>query len=140
MPMEQQFFNEYRLMYRPFINQINVELEKHGLFSSQWGLLRMLMDQGPQSYGEIATLLYIEKPSVTKLVQKLIELELVNIQPGKDKREKIVHLTTHGEYIIEDIQRNLKPILERALAGVSGEHTEIAKQVLAQIRVNLTNG
>ena len=140
MTKEQQFFNEYRLMYRPFINQINLELEKHGLFSSQWGLLRMLSEQGPKTYGEIATLLYIEKPSVTKLVQKLIELELVSIQSGKDKREKIVHLTAHGVQKIDHIQQNLKPMLQKALHGVSDEQTEIAQQVLEQIRKNLMNG
>jgi MarR family transcriptional regulator, transcriptional regulator for hemolysin len=136
----QQFFNEYRLIYRPFTNQINMQLEKHGLFSSQWGLLRMLEDKGSQTFVDIANLLYIEKPSVTKLVQKLIDLELVEIRPGKDKREKVVHLTTHGERVIEQIHEELKPILEGVLAGVSAEDIEIAKKVLAKIRVNLKNG
>ena len=136
----QQFFNEFRLMYRPFTNQINIQLEKYGLFSSQWGLIRILADKGPQSFGDIASLLYIEKPSVTKLAQKLIELKLVEIQPGKDKREKIIHLTTYGEHVIAQIHIDLKPILEGALAGVSAEDIEIAKQVLTMIRVNFKNG
>jgi MarR family transcriptional regulator, transcriptional regulator for hemolysin len=136
----QQFFNEYRLIYRPFTNQINMHLEKHGLFSSQWGLLRMLEDKGPQTFVDIANLLYIEKPSVTKLVQKLNDLELVEIKPGKDKREKMVHLTAHGKEVIAQIHQELQPILEGVLAGVSMGDIEIAKRVLAKIRVNLING
>ena len=140
MSIEQQFFNEYRLMYRPFINQINLVLEQYGLYSSQWGLLRILLEQGPQSYGDIAHLLYIEKPSVTKLVQKLIEMELVIIGVGKDKREKIVHLTEQGENTIAMIQNELKPILKKVLAGVSIGEIETAMHVLEKIRLNIKNG
>ena len=124
-------------MYRPFTNQINLQLEKYQLFSSQWGLLRLLMDKGPHSLVEIANFMYIEKPSVTRLVQKLVELGYVETVVGKDKREKLVQLTEHGENIVEEIQANLKPYLEDSLADVSEKDIEIATQVLAKIRVNI---
>lgn len=140
MTVEQDFFAEYRLMYRPFINQINVKLEQHGLFSSQWGLLRLLIDRGPLTFGEIAHALFIEKPSATKLIQKLMELDFIEIHAGKDKREKVVHLTTQGEKLVGEIHNELNPILEQSLTGVSVEDMEIAKQVLAQIRKNIIGG
>ena len=127
-------------MYRPFINELNIKLGQYNLYSSQWGMLRMIADEGPISFGEIASLLYIEKPSVTRQVQKLVDLQLVEIKSGKDKREKIVHLSANGHQIVEEIQQNLKPSLEAALSGVSSEEIEIAKRVLAQIRLNLKNG
>lgn len=127
-------------MYRPFTNMINEHLAKYGLFSSQWGLLRLLKDNGPITFGDIATHLYIEKPSVTKLVNKLDELQLVEIRAGKDKREKIVHLTEKGEGMIDAVQKELKPLLEKALLNVSSENIEIARDVLAQLRKNLKNG
>ena len=137
MTIEQDFFNEYRLMYRPFTNQINLQLENYQLYSSQWGLLRLLTDRGPHSLVEIANFMYIEKPSVTRLVQKLVELGYVETVVGKDKREKLVQLTEHGENIVEEIQANLKPYLEDSLADVSEKDIEIATQVLAKIRVNI---
>ena len=140
MNKEQDFFNEYRLMYRPFINQINVQLEQYGLYSSQWGLLRLLTEKGPLTFGDIALAMYIEKPSVTKLVQKLVELQLVEIKPGKDKREKIVHLTTVGVEKIDEIQLSLQPLLQKALNGVTNKEMANAEKVLAQIRINITNG
>lgn len=140
MTKEQDFFSEYRLVYRPFTNLINIKLEQHGLFSSQWGLLRLLTDKGPLSFGDIAIALYIEKPSVTKLVQKLSELDFVEIHAGKDKREKIVALSANGEKLVGEIHAELKPLLENALSGVSLEHMEIAEQVLAQIRKNIIGG
>ena len=140
MKKEQDFFNEYRLMYRPFINQINVQLEQYGLYSSQWGLLRLLTEKGPLTFGDIAIAMYIEKPSVTKLVQKLVELQFVEIKPGKDKREKIVHLTNDGVKKIDEIHLALQPLLQKALNGVTNEEMVNAEKVLAQIRINITNG
>ncbi|MGE7090505.1 MarR family winged helix-turn-helix transcriptional regulator [Lysinibacillus sp. NPDC048646] len=137
MTIEQHFFNEYRLMYRPFINQINVQLEKYQLYSSQWAVLRLLMDKGPHSLVEIANYMFIEKPSVTRLVQKLVELGYVETVAGKDKREKLVQLTAFGENTVQEIQAHLKPFLEKALAGVPMQNIEIATQVLAKICANI---
>ncbi|EON70511.1 MarR family winged helix-turn-helix transcriptional regulator [Lysinibacillus sphaericus] len=137
MTIEQNFFNEYRLMYRPFTNQLNVQLEHYQLFSSQWAVLRFLIDKGPHSLVEIANFMFIEKPSVTRLVQKLVELGYVETVAGKDKREKLVQLTAYGENIVQEIQEHLKPFLEKALAGVPTQDIEIATQVLAKICANI---
>ncbi|MEQ6353841.1 MarR family transcriptional regulator [Lysinibacillus sp. M3] len=137
MTIEQEFFNQYRLMYRPFINLINVQLGKYQLYSSQWALLRLLMDKGPHTFVDIANFMFIEKPSVTRLVQKLVELGYVETVAGRDKREKLVQLTANGEEIVQEIQAHLKPTMEQALAGVSERDIEIATQVLANICANI---
>lgn len=137
LTIEQEFFNQYRLMYRPFINLINVQLGKYQLYSSQWALLRLLMDKGPHTFVDIANFMFIEKPSVTRLVQKLVELGYVETVAGRDKREKLIKLTAHGETIVKEIQAHLKPTMEQALAGVSERDIEIATQVLANICANI---
>ncbi|MFJ6208483.1 MarR family winged helix-turn-helix transcriptional regulator [Lysinibacillus sp. NPDC092081] len=137
LTIEQEFFNQYRLMYRPFINLVNMQLEKYQLFSSQWALLRLLMDKGPHTFVDIANFMFIEKPSVTRLVQKLVELGYVETVAGRDKREKLVQLTANGEEIVQEIKVQLKPFFEQALAGVSEKDIEIATQVLANICANI---
>ena len=137
MTIEQEFFNQYRLMYRPFINQVNVLLEEYQLFSSQWALLRLLKDKGPHTFVDIANFMFIEKPSVTRLVQKLVELGYVETVAGRDKREKLVQLTAYGEELVLEIKAHLKPLFEQALAGVSKQEIEIATQVLAKICANI---
>ncbi|MCS1382144.1 MULTISPECIES: MarR family winged helix-turn-helix transcriptional regulator [Lysinibacillus] len=137
MTIEQQFFNEYRLMYRPFTNQLNMQLEHFQLYSSQWAVLRFLIDKGPHSLVEIASFMSIEKPSVTRLVQKLVELGYVETVAGKDKREKVVQLTPFGENIVQEVQEHLKPFLEKALAGVPKQDIETATRVLATICMNI---
>lgn len=137
MTVEQEFFNQYRLMYRPFINQLNVQLERYQLYSSQWAVLRFLKDKGPHSFVDIANFMSIEKPSVTKLVHKLVELGYVDTVVGKDKREKLVHLSTYGEELVQEIKSQLSPFFEQALAGVPQQDIEIATQVLARICMNI---
>jgi len=137
MTVEQEFFNQYRLMYRPFINQLNVQLEPYQLYSSQWAVLRFLKDKGPHSFVDIANFMSIEKPSVTKLVHKLVELGYVETVAGKDKREKLVHLSTYGEELVQEIKSQLNPFFEQALANVPQQDIEIATQVLARICMNI---
>lgn len=137
LTIEQEFFNQYRLMYRPFINLVNEQLGKYQLYSSQWALLRLLKDKGPHTFVDIANFMYIEKPSVTRLVHKLVELGYVETVAGRDKREKLVQLTVNGEVIVQEIQAHLKPTMEQALAGVSERDIEIATQVLANICANI---
>ncbi|MFT9816014.1 MarR family winged helix-turn-helix transcriptional regulator [Lysinibacillus sp. NPDC056185] len=137
MTIEQEFFNQYRLMYRPFINLVNVQLEKYQLYSSQWALLRLLMDKGPHTFVDIANFMFIEKPSVTRLVQKLVELGYVETVAGRDKREKLIQLTANGEEVVQEIKAQLKPFFEQALAGVSEKEIEIATKVLANICANI---
>lgn len=137
LTIEQEFFNQYRLMYRPFINQVNVLLEQYQLYSSQWAILRLLKDKGPHTFVDIANFMYIEKPSVTRLVHKLVELGYVETVAGRDKREKLVQLTVNGEEIVHEIQAQLKPFFEQALAGVSKQDIEIATQVVANICANI---
>lgn len=137
MTIEQEFFNQYRLMYRPFINLVNMQLEKYQLYSSQWAVLRLLMDKGPHTFVDIANFMFIEKPSVTRLVQKLVELGYVETVAGRDKREKLVQLTAYGEGLVQEIQAHLKPTMEQALAGVSEKDIEIATKVLANICANI---
>ncbi len=137
MTVEQEFFNQYRLMYRPFINQLNVQLEPYQLYSSQWAVLRFLNDKGPHSFVDIANFMSIEKPSVTKLVHKLVDLGYVETVAGKDKREKLVHLSKYGEELVQEIKSQLRPFFEQALAGVPQQDIEIATQVLARICMNI---
>lgn len=137
MTVEQEFFNQYRLMYRPFINQLNVQLEPYQLYSSQWAVLRFLNDKGPHSFVDIANFMSIEKPSVTKLVHKLVDLGYVETVAGKDKREKLVHLSKYGEELVQEIKSQLRPFFEQALAGVPQQDIEIATQVVERICMNI---
>jgi len=66
-----------------------------------------------------------------------VELGYVETMTGKDKREKLVHLSKHGEKLVLEIKLHLNPFFEQALAGVPKQDIDIATQVLARICMNI---
>lgn len=124
-------------MYRPFTNQLNRILEKHGLSSSYWRVMRILDSGEAKIFGDITDKLYIEKPALTKIIKKLCEMEIVEIQRGHDKREKIVQLTEVGKEKMTLIRSELDPFYDFALQGLSQEQIDSAIEVLKIVRKNI---
>lgn len=124
-------------MYRPFTNQLNRILEKHGLSSSYWRVMRILDSGDAKIFGDITDKLYIEKPALTKIIKKLCEMEIVEIQRGHDKREKIVQLTELGKEKMTLIRSELDPFYDFALQGLSQEQIDSAIEVLKIVRKNI---
>ncbi|ETT83009.1 MarR family transcriptional regulator [Viridibacillus sp. FSL R5-0477] len=137
MQPHQAFFHEYRMMYRPFINKLNVYLASHQLYSSQWAILRLLISEKSLTLVEISNSLNVEKPTTTRMIQKLIELGYVTTVPGKDKREKKVQLTPFGHDVCKDVQVTIEQFQLDALEGISVEEQIIVSKVLETVRNNL---
>lgn len=132
------FFNAYSSVHRPLTNHLNRILEKHDLSSSYWRVLRILEKTNTITFGEISDALYIEKPAVTKVIKKLVTLNIVEIHRGQDKREKLVTLTTDGKEKVAVIRAELNPFLELAIDGVSQDQLLNAIEVLELIQKNIT--
>lgn len=133
------FFNEFSRTHRPFTNHSNRILEKHGLSSSYWRVMRIIDRAGAKNFGDITDELHIEKPALTKIIKKLSAMGMVEIQQGHDKREKIVLLTVLGREKMEAMRLELNPFLDHALQGLSPEQLDNAKDVLQLIQKNMMN-
>ena len=136
MNKNKDFFNEFSRTYRPITNHTNRILEKHGLSSSYWRVMRII-DTGSKNFGDITDELLIEKPALTKIIKKLCDMGIVDIQRGLDKREKIVMLTVLGKEILADMRIELNPFLDHAVQGLSQEQLDNAKEVLQIIQKNI---
>lgn len=86
---------------------------------------------------EIATKQQVEKPSVTKILQRLEELAYIEVRPGEDKREKWIRLTESGMSACNEIMGKLDTLYKGFLKGVPAENIEIATAVLKSIQENL---
>jgi DNA-binding MarR family transcriptional regulator len=121
------------------LNQINAKLAQYGLFNSQWSIMKLLMQEGAMTPAEIAHRQQVEKPSITKILQRLVEMKYVESTPGQDKREKWIRLTSSGEAVCHDIMNQLASLYEDLLKGSSQEEVEMAISVLARAHQNLTS-
>ncbi|PIC64215.1 hypothetical protein CSV79_07765 [Sporosarcina sp. P13] len=137
MKRQPQFFAEYIQLYRPLLNRLNTLLAPYSLFNSQWGILKLLKLEGEMTSAEIATRRQVEKPSVTKIVQRLLEMDLVSIRPGTDRREKWIGLTSQGHETVDKIVSELEKVYCGLLEGVELEDIETAIRVMETARKNL---
>nr|WP_263326816.1 MarR family transcriptional regulator [Neobacillus sp. Marseille-Q6967] len=135
--MYRQIFTNFSTLYRPFINALNGHLAKHNLFSSQWGIIRLLKDEEPQTFQAIAKAIRIEKPSASNLIHKLIDLGYVETVEGPDKRSKLVRLTPTGEKVYEEVDKTIGSWLESVVEGISEEDQVIVSQALEIMMKNL---
>jgi len=101
--------------------------------------MKLLMQEGAMTPAEIAQRQQVEKPSITKILQRLAEMEYVESTPGQDKREKWIRLTSSGEVVCRDIMEQLASLYEDLLKGSSQEEVEVALSVLARAHQNLTS-
>lgn len=115
-------------------------LERHGLSSSYWRVLRILETSARSNFGDITDALYVEKPALTKIIKKLADMGYVTVERGSDKREKVVVLTPFGHEKVRVIRSELDPFLANALDGITDEQLQSAIDVLCSMQQNITRG
>lgn len=130
-------FTNIKLLHKPYTQQINKVLEPHQVSELQWGLLRYLKEVNPATFTEIATYWRVEKPSVTPVAQKLIEQELIEILQGKDKRQKVMHLTATGLVKYEKCKATVEAYQAKLFEGLTNQQIESVNEVIMQITANV---
>ncbi|MCV2887409.1 homoprotocatechuate degradation operon regulator HpaR [Ruegeria aquimaris] len=74
-----------------------------GITEQQWRVLRVLEEEGPQDPTRIADQACLLLPSLTRILQKLEEKDLITREPDPgDRRKQIVSITSAGAKIIRD--------------------------------------
>ena len=66
------------------------------MYHSQWSVIYYLHISETATLVEISNYFDVEKPTITRTVNRLEELGLIKQIPGKDKRERRIQLTDLG--------------------------------------------
>ena len=132
-------FHQLILTYRPFETQLNEQLAKHNLHRTEWSVLYYLITSESMTLVEMAKLLSVEKPNITRTMKSLVELGYVESKQGQDKREKHMTVTAKGIKIYNEIRVTVDTFEQRILAGVPEEEQLAITQTLEKIRGNLLN-
>jgi MarR family transcriptional regulator for hemolysin len=133
-----KFFQQLLLVYRPFENQLNVQLAKHDLYRAQWSILYYISNNGSATLVELALYQGVEKPTITRTISRLEELGYIEQIPGKDKREKRMQLTALGRNVYEDVRVTIDEFELDILKGISEEEQLEAIRIMGEVRNNLT--
>jgi homoprotocatechuate degradation regulator HpaR len=82
---------------------IRAMLADAGVTEQQWRVLRALDENGAMSLTDIARLTCIQLPSLTRIVQTLVDKGLVlRVRDTEDRRRQTISLTEAGAAVIRD--------------------------------------
>ncbi|CZQ98130.1 helix turn helix multiple antibiotic resistance protein [Trichococcus palustris] len=134
------FFRRFLSLYRPLVTNLNDLLAPYQLSYSLWQVLFYLKNEGPSTLVDISNYYNVEKPTITRRVHRLEELQLVRQIPSKDRREKITQLTALGEEIYQTCRKKITDLENSVMEGIAKEEQEVAFHILPKIQHNIRNG
>jgi MarR family transcriptional regulator, transcriptional regulator for hemolysin len=125
------------MLYRPFENKLNLLLADHGIQRAQWTILYYLYNFGCATLVELAQYQGVEKPTVTRTMNRLEELAYVEQIHSKDKREKRMALTELGKRVYVQTRVHIDEFEESILTGISETEQLEAIRIMEEIRNNI---
>ncbi|WP_102026247.1 MarR family winged helix-turn-helix transcriptional regulator [Salirhabdus sp. Marseille-P4669] len=137
MNPSQKFFHHFIMLYRPFENKLNVELGKHNLHRAQWTILYYLFHYSSATLVELANYQGVEKPTVTRTMNRLEELGYIQQIPSTDKREKRVELSKKGVTLYNKVRLTIDEYEQKILTGISVKEQLEVIRIMQQIRNNI---
>ncbi len=88
-------------------------LAKHSFTEQQWRVLRVLGEKGPCDAGKLATEACILSPSLSRIINTLIENNFITKKEDKlDKRKIILEISDEGKLKLESIKPEYLAILK----------------------------
>lgn len=112
-------------------------MAEHQLHRAQWSIFHYLTNYGSATLVELSHYLYVEKPTITRTINRLEELGYVEQVPSKDKREKRTQLTELGRKIYTEVRVTIDQFEVDILKGIS-EHEQLeAIRIMGEIRDNI---
>ncbi|WP_270565190.1 MarR family winged helix-turn-helix transcriptional regulator [Clostridium beijerinckii] len=135
----QGLFQRFFSLHRPLISKLNELLGEYDLSYSLWQVILYLKNNQPSSLVDIANYYNIEKPSITRRVQRLEERLIVKTISGKDRREKIIELTEIGEELYDVCRKRITQLENDVVKGISENDQIITFETLPKIQKNITN-
>lgn len=131
------FFHQQLQFTRAFTKRINEQLAEVGLYQSQWSIVYYLHYYKTASLVEISNYFEVEKPTITRTVNRLEERELIEKVPSSDKRERRIQLTTKGNEIYKKAKRIVDTFENNLLDDIPKEKAEIALHTIQLLQKKL---
>ncbi|WP_338448099.1 MarR family transcriptional regulator [Niallia oryzisoli] len=117
--MALSFFHQHLQFSRSFTKKLNEQLASVGLYHSQWMIVYYLKQFGASTLVEISQYNDVEKPTITRTVNRLDEMQLIEKVPSKDKRERKIQLTEKGNFVYEEALKVVEEFENKLLEEIS---------------------
>ncbi|MGM0858331.1 MAG: MarR family winged helix-turn-helix transcriptional regulator [Pseudomonadota bacterium] len=115
-------------------------LKPKGLSSSKWRILMILHEHGRLSMSDIAIHAVAKLSTITKIVYKMQEAELVLTSlSSEDRRVTEVTITARGEAQLKVARDISHRMVEKAFQGIEAEEVIVLNRHLSKIFNNLNS-
>jgi DNA-binding MarR family transcriptional regulator len=112
-----------------------------GLTGPQRLVLRILGKFAPITPSEVADLLHLDRGTLSGVLERLSTQQLLVRNPSQDDgRSVLLELTARGRLLDRETPGTVEACIRRALASMSREQIDAAKQVLEAVARELTGG
>jgi|SRR5574344_1653627 len=106
--------------------------------TEQWSVLACLWKKDKVTQQTLCNLTSKDKPSMTRLIDKLEKRNLVTrVSDHNDRRINLIHLTDKGMALQQKATELVQKIATKTLDNISEEELIMSKAVLKRIMVNL---
>ncbi|RYP85902.1 MarR family transcriptional regulator [Nocardioides guangzhouensis] len=117
--IEQQLFKLLRRTNAIHVQTSSGEIE---LERSAYAILCLLADEGPQRLGSIATAFRLDPSTITRQVQAVERIGLVEkASDPLDRRATLLYLTAHGTHTVETARAHRRRMLDAILVDWTDE-------------------
>ncbi len=122
--------------YRQFA-QARIKKLGHDITIDQWLLLRVLSDNPDISQKELASSVFKDNASVTRIIDLLVRKKLIIRHNHKlDGRRATLKITEAGQKAISKIGTVVSQNRKLALEGIKQQELDVAKRILRRISNN----
>jgi len=123
---------------RAMKNQLEKELAAFGISPSQWMVLMALGEKDHQVQTDLAKMVNLDNATVTRIIDKLAEMGLLErAQDKDDRRAQIVSITAKGRTAHRKWNAAGKLVNERAASGLKKQEIACLMNCLLVIQENL---
>jgi DNA-binding MarR family transcriptional regulator len=106
-------------------------LRPYGLGSTQWYVLHRLANEGPTMQRDLASMLQIERATLSGVVATLVRKGLIDQTPDSDdQRQRMLRITRSGRKLWKALPNPTGLILSIAFDGADPVELAIARRVL----------
>jgi len=111
--------------------QFHVRLKTHGLQVPQWRVLAGLSDGDGMTVGELAARALQRQPTMTKIIDRMAGLGLVERRPDSADRRKVrIFITPDGQRRVDAALKDAKAHEQEVLAYYTPDETARLKAML----------
>jgi DNA-binding MarR family transcriptional regulator len=110
------------------------ELSEEGVQIEHWRILEVLSDERGRSMGELAELVLMNHPALTKTIDRMVSGALVHRRADpEDSRRVLVYISDHGLALVARLKERVDQHHEAIDNAVGSRKTEQLKRLLGEL-------